>query len=370
MQKSADVAVLGAGVAGCATAYYLAREGVDVVVVERGAIGSGASGFALGLLNPLSGTGMPGPMQHFAEAAFRMHLDTWPLLREESTVDFKARLVPHLELFFSEDELRRGRDEIERWSRTDGFSVRWLDRGDARGLEPRLSDDVEAVALVESLCLLDSYRYTLALARAAEWRGTTFAYGEVTGVKADGTRITGVELDEGEIACGAVVVALGPWSGLASEWLGMDLPVEPVKGQIIHLEGPEQPLEQHINGPCAVVQKADGLVWVGSTIENDGFDTTTTAEGRDLLIEQAVSMLPSLAEAGIVSQTACLRPVAPDSLPLVGQAPGWEGAYIATGAERKGMLLGPAIGRAVADLILRSETPLPIAPFSPGRFAR
>ncbi len=98
MPNKADVAVLGAGVAGCATAYYLSRQGVRVVVVERDAVGSGASGYAVGGLNPLTGTGIPGPVQPLAEASFMMHQDLWPALEEATGTDIQTRMTVHVEL--------------------------------------------------------------------------------------------------------------------------------------------------------------------------------------------------------------------------------------------------------------------------------
>lgn len=367
MRNGIDIAVLGAGVAGCATAYFLAKEGASVAVVEREAIGSCASGYALGLLNPLTGTGIPGPAQPLAEAAFKLHRQLWPALQEESGVDIQARLMPHLELCLTAEAVAFYQKEVRRWSEAEGFSARWLGPDEALRLEPRLAPDLLGAVLLESVGMLDSYRYTLALAQAAERHGARFLNGQLAGVKRSGDRVTSVLLGSQELACGAVVLALGPWSGHASRWLGLDIPVRPLKGQILHLQGTAPPLEYHLHGPCSLVHKADGMVWVGATEEEAGFDTTVTAEARDALMERAVRTVPCLAQQALVRQTACLRPVTPDRQPIIGKAPGWENVYLATGAEKKGILISPAIGRSVADLVLRGETSLPIAPFAPGR---
>jgi glycine/D-amino acid oxidase-like deaminating enzyme len=79
--------------------------------------------------------------------------------------------------------------------------------------------------------------------------------------------------------------------------------------------------------------------------------------------------MPALASASVVRHTACLRPVAPDGLPIIGRAPGWDNVYLATGGGKKGILLSPGIGEAIADLITAGETPLPIGAYAPGRFA-
>jgi glycine oxidase len=370
MSPTADVVVLGAGVAGCATAYYLASEGVNVKVVERDAIGSCASGFAVGLLNPLTGTGIPGPMEPFAKIAFEMHKELWPVLQERGDVDIQVRLIPHLELFLTPEDAAAQQEEIGRWSRAEGFSTRWLGPDDVHRMEPRITRDVHSAVLLENIGVVDSYRFTLALAQAAESHGAEFLHGEVVGLNAAGGKVTGVKLEQGEIACETVVVALGPWSDDASDWLGVSIPVEPLKGEILYLDGMDPPLEYNLNGPCLVTHKADGFVWIAATLEKAGFDDTTTVSARDWLMKAALTIMPSLGQQGLVRQTACLRPVTPDSQPILGKSPGLKGVYLATGAERKGILIGPAMGRAVADLIIRGETSLPIAPFAAERFAR
>lgn len=369
MPQSADVVILGAGVAGCATAYYLARAGVPVTVIEREAIGSCSSGYALGLLNPLTGHGIPGPIQPLAELAFKMHKELWPDLKEESGVDFQARTMPHLEVCLTEDDVIEQRLEFERWSAADGFTARWLQPEDVHKLEPRIAEDVLAGILLEDVGMLDSYRYTLALALAAERHGATFITAEAIGLKTSGRRVTGVVLNQNEIACESLVVALGPWSYHVRGWLGLDLPVEPLKGQMLYLEGLEPGLEYHVHGPCSFVQKADGMVWVASTEEHAGFDDSTTTEARDYLMERAVEIMPCLSEARLLNQTACLRPITPDARPILGIAPGWEGVYLATGAEKKGILLSPAIGKSTADLIIHGNSSIPLGPFAPDRFA-
>jgi glycine/D-amino acid oxidase-like deaminating enzyme len=308
-------------------------------------------------------------MGAFARASFTMHRELWPELQEQADVDIQVRETPELRLFLSAQDVDAQEEEITLWAQTDGFSIQWLGPEEVCRLEPRINPRVHRAALLEHIAMLDSYRYTLALAQAAERLGATFVNGEVTGLTSSAGRVSGVRLRHGDIACGTVVVALGPWSGQASTWLGMDIPVEPLKGQMIYLEGLDPPLEYCIHGPCYVVHKPDGVVWIGATIERAGEDTGTTGEARDLLMGQALELVPSLNELGMLRQTACLRPATPDSMPILGAAPGCDGVYLATGAENKGILLSPAMGRAVADLILDGETALPIATFAPERFA-
>ena len=162
--------------------------------------------------------------------------------------------------------------------------------------------------------------------------------------------------------------AAGPWAGEASGWLGFDLPVGPLKGQIVHLRQMDPPLWKHMVGPVQIASKKDGLVWLGATEEHEGFDNRTTQQAREDLLARAVRMVPPLADQPVVGHTSCLRPVAPDRLPIIGRAPGRDNVYLAAALEKKGILIAPAIGRAIADLVVRGETSVPIQNFSLSRF--
>ena len=357
------VVVIGAGVAGCAAAYYLAREGLPVTIVERESTAFGASGYAVGLLNPLTGTGVPGPMEEFALFSYRTHPALWEELEEQSGVDFQPELVPHLELILTEEDAEAAVELMARWGGAPGFSVQWLDTRQVVKLEPRLNSGLLGSILLESLAVLDSRSFTLALLEGARANGAVLLKGAVTGV-GDGS----VTLHDRDIGCDAVVLAAGPWAGDASSWLGFDLPVGPLKGQIVHLQQMAPPLWKHMVGPVQIASKRDGLVWLAATEEREGFDNRTTREARDFLVQKAVRMVPLLADQPVVGQTSCLRPVAPDRLPIIGRVPGRDDVFLAAALEKKGILIGPSVGRAIADLIVRGKTSVPIESFSLSRF--
>ena len=368
MGHAVDVAIIGGGVTGCAAAYYLTREGLDVAVIDHQGIANAASGYALGLLNPLSGAAIPGPLAAFASEAFAEHRRLWPQLEEESSIDFQGRMMPHLEVVLDEIDVSPLRDEMGRWNATDGFSARWLDCEEVRALDGRIAEDVVGAVLLESLGMVDSQLLTRALMDAAGRRGARIVVDRAVGVAWSGDRVVGVNTTGGEIVCRAVVIATGPWSGPMGEWTGLDIPVTPLKGQIVRLEGLSPPLRYHIAGPGAVVQKADGKLWVAATEEEVGFDLTTTSEARQSLLERAARVFPAVTQSRVLEQTACLRPRTPDALPVLGAVPNRDNVYLATGGGKKGILLAPAMGRVVADLVVRGETLLPIDDFAPGRF--
>src|SRR2546426_516867 len=131
-ESSADVVIVGGGIAGMTTAYYLGMAGVASVVVERDAIGSHASGFAYGGLSPLSGFGIPGPQAEIALDGMRLHRELSKSLLEETGIDVDFRMRSSLALAFSEADVRRLRAALPWQQQQPGYGVRWLDGAEAR----------------------------------------------------------------------------------------------------------------------------------------------------------------------------------------------------------------------------------------------
>ncbi|MEE8465328.1 MAG: FAD-binding oxidoreductase, partial [Dehalococcoidia bacterium] len=148
------------------------------------------------------------------------------------------------------------------------------------------------------------------------------------------------------------------------------IPVDPLKGEIIRLENRGEPFKHDISGGGGTIYpKLDGLNWCGTTEDWKGFDREPSSQVANEIRQRVVRLVPDLADARLVQHTACLRPVTPDWLPVLGRAPGWDNVYLATGAGKKGILLAPGIGTSIADLMTTGETSLSIQGYSPERFA-
>lgn len=368
--SSSDVVIIGGGIVGTATAYYLGKAGVKSVVVERDSVGSHASGFAYGGLSPLGGESIPGLIAEMALESMRLHHELARSLPEETGINTEYRLRPSLALCFTDQETQEAHDDLPWKQQQEGYTVRWVDPTEARDIEPRVSEKILGAVFTEGTADVEPYRLVLALTRVAENLGANIRHGNVTGLKRQGERLTGVILENGEIACDTVVLAMGPWSGATSAWLNLPVEVRPLKGQILRLRAPGPPFRCSIGwSDNYATTKPDGLLWTGTTEEEAGFNDHPSTEGRDRIIGSLLHMIPSLTDAQVVEHTACLRPLSADGQPLLGPVPGWERVYMATGAGRKGILLGPAMGSITADLIIHGNSHIPIDAFDPGRFA-
>lgn len=366
----ADVIIIGAGVIGCAIAYFLGKEGVKTVIVEQDSIGAHASGYAPGILNPQ--VAIPehsGIMLPLTTKSFQLHKELSQPLLAEAGIDYYFRRSALLNLAFTQAEAREIKNRIEMLQQQ-GFKINWLDGDAVRLIDSRISPEVIGAAYSEDAGELDSYRYALALAQAAEKYGAEIRNGQFTGLKRNGSKLTAVQLSSGDIACDYVVLAMGPWAGLASSSLGFPIPVSPQKGQTLRVRASGPPFTAILawNSNYNTTTRQDALIYHGATHEDVGFNEEPSAEGRDKLIDSLVTLVPSLVEAEVVLQTACLRPLSADGLPIIGEVPGWGGVYLATGHWTKGILLSPVTGRIITELILKGTTPLPIEPFSITRF--
>ncbi len=368
-KENADVVIVGGGIIGLATAYYLGKRGRKALVIERDSVGSHASGFAYGALSPLGGDGIPGPVLPLAIEAMKRHRELSKVLPEETGVDIQYRLKSTLSLAIREEEISGLKANFAWQQEQQGYKVEWLGDKEVHSLEPRVSPEALGGVYTQGPAEVDPYRLMLALVQAAEKVGTVIRHGEVTGLDCKGDRVKGVLLEGERVPCEEVVLAMGPWACAASEWIGVPVPIQPLKGQILRLAWEGSPVECTVSwsGNYAST-KPEGLIWAGTTEELVGFDETPTAAARDKIMEALLHMIPSLDSAELVQQTACLRPYCTDGLPILGRVPNMEGVYLATGAGRKGILLGPVMGGAIADLILQGNTELPVDPFDPGRF--
>ena len=372
MTERSDVVIIGGGVAGCATAYYLSLAGVKATIIEREGISSQASGFSAGGLNPLEGSCIPGPLSALAMASFKLHKELWGPLQRETGIDFQGRIVCLTKVAFDEAEVPAIQESMNLFEaeREEGFSGEWLHRSEVLRLEPRLSDKLIGGVRLFGNATLSSLLFTQALAEAARKNGATVRSGSARGVRLGSGRVQAVILDDGEIACDQVVLAAGPWSREAEPWLDFSLPVDPLKGEILRLEMHGPVLEGDFNGAGAsVYPRGDGLVWCGTTEVDEGFNKEPTEAAKEKIWGAATALIPELALATLARHTACLRPVTPDFMPIVGRAPGWENVYLATGAGKKGILLSPGMGKATSDLITEGVTDVPLEGCGPERFA-
>ncbi len=370
MSIGSEVIVVGAGAAGASVAYELVKRGVRVTMIERDSVASHASGFAYGGLFPTMGAGIPGPTLQHAKRGISLHKRLAPELEDATGIDIELRAVRSIDLATDDDGFR-GLQAALAWQQEEDLEADLIDANGVRAEEPSLTGDIAGGLIQRSHFEVDSYKYTLALVTAFERAGGDHIPGDVVGLLRDGGRVTGVRLGNGgEVSGGSVVLATGPWSGDETEGLP-HFPVKPKKGEILRVRFPGRDFVHRISlGAHYIARKPDGLVWVGSTEQDAGFDDRPSTSARDSIMAGVLALAPALETAEIVQHTACLRPVTPDEMPILGAMPAYDGLFAANGAGKKGILLSPVMGRMVAGAITgdAGRDPIP-AEFDAARFS-
>lgn len=379
-EDSFDVAVVGGGLIGLATAFELDRRGITTVVFEAGPeVARAASWVAAGMLAPV------GELDFGEPELLKLNLasaDLYPGFVESveaaSGIDVDYSRGGGLHVALDRDEAEALKRVLELQLRL-GLESEWLGPAAARRIEPGLHPGLNGAIVAAGDGMVDPRALTSALSTALERRGVPVLTSTgVTGLELADGRTAGVRLADGSsVSAGTVVAAGGAESGRA-RWLPEDdrPPVRPVKGQVVELRGdPGDPVCEHIlaSERSYIVPRADGRVVVGATVEEMGFDTSVTAGGVHELLRESYRVLPEIAELDFVGATAGLRPGTPDNLPLVGPT-GTPGLLLATGHYRNGILLAPITAVSVAEMVESGLGPGdraqgPVAAAAPSRFA-
>lgn len=366
---------MGAGLAGCSAARFLAEAGKRVVVVEAAGIGAGASGRNGGFLFRQPA----GWINELLKESAAIYTE----LRQEGPVPFDFRPWPMLLLAVEERELEHARAYA---SAVGGEEV------DLRE-DAWFADDLAGGFAVEGGYTLDSMGATTAMAEAARRAGVEFFLGcEAKRILVDGERVSGLATDEGIVSCGRIVVATGPRLRFLLRTVGADLPVSSSRGWLLEtgrvdppppyaIEQAVWPVQEELGKLTASPTLADvaageeepGLVslllggrpaghcLIGTSLRRSLIEESETPETVRRLAERAVRVAPHLGRVPVVAAWSGRRAMTPDGLPVVGPVPGVQGLDVAGGFSSIGMVTVPAACRRLA----RGTT----EQFDPARFS-
>ncbi|MCP3752268.1 glycine oxidase ThiO [Pseudomonas sp. SBB6] len=362
-----QVVIVGGGVIGLLTAFNLAAEVDQVVLCDRGALGQESSWAGGGIVSPLY------PWRYSAAVTALAHWsqDFYPQLGERLFASTGVDPQVHTTgLYWLDLD-----DEAQAlaWAKREGRPLTAVDISAAYDAVPVLGGGfrraiyMAGVANVRNPRLVKSLKAALLALPNVSIR----EHCEITGFSREGARISGVETATGPIQADHVVLTAGAWSGDLLRPLGLELPVEPVKGQMILYKCAEDFLPSMVlaKGRYAIPRR-DGHILVGSTLEHAGYDKTPTEEALESLKASAVELLPALADATPVAHWAGLRPGSPEGIPYIGEVPGYTGLWLNCGHYRNGLVLAPASCQLFADLLLGREPMIDPAPYAPaGRVA-
>ena len=368
LPKSAEVVIVGGGVIGCATAFWLAKAGLAPLLLERGQLASEASGESAGVLSPPSEHDRSHTSLQFAVLGRWLFSSLSEELRASTGMDIEHRQIGILVPLFKQADPRIS----QAWARSrrgSGVVVEVLDRKQTLEAEPLLSDKVIGAIRYPEAGHVNARTLVLALAAAARRHGATISAGSpVHSIQREGDKVSGVRSGDGTISTRTVVLAAGSWSGLLGEALGIPIPVSPARGQLV-LVRPGQGIPRHIvfSDDTYLIPTTQAEIIMGTTVEFVGYDKRSTVSGVQGILGGASEVIPDVANATLLRTWAGLRPHTPDELPLLGRHPGLDGLILATGHYRSGILLGPLTGLLIQELILDRTPSISLQPFRPDR---
>ena len=358
-----DVVVAGGGAIGLSVAWHLAKAGAGVTVFDSGPDNGQASIASAGMLAPLAEAEEHGPLVSLGLESLSLYPAFSAALKEDAGIDAFPIGPGTLRVALDEAE-EKSLGMCFSWQRSKGLPLEWLTGAEARRLEPALSRLARAAVFSPEEKRVAPRALMSALAWACRRRGVRLEAGRVTGFETRGARVTAAKTDGASVPCGQAVIAAGAWSAGLAKNLGVDIPVFPVRGQMISFLRPEPDARHAIYSRTGyVVPREEGRLAAGATQERAGFDCGTTKEAVDELSAAARGLIPSLAGAHVESAWAGLRPGSGDGLPILGPLPGWENAHVASGHFRNGILLTPVTGRIMARLVLERRIEDRFKPF-------
>ncbi|HET6759411.1 MAG TPA: glycine oxidase ThiO [Propionibacteriaceae bacterium] len=370
---TADVVIIGGGLIGTSISWRLRQAGLEVAVIvgERSAA---ASGVAAGMLAPVTETTFTEQrLLDLNLASLSRYADFVAELEMASDMQTGLRRTPNLSVAYDADDAARLATFADFLARA-GHPAERLTGRQSRRHEPLLAPTIRSGLLVEGDWSCDNRLLWRALIKAAHRMGVRELPGFVHRVSSSSGVVTGVELADGSrIGAGWVVLANGAWAGQID---GLpDLPVRPVKGQIVRLDpgrlpGPSLTIRAYVRGAeiYLVPRESGREVVLGATVEELGFDHRVTAGAVYELLRDGRTVMPMSAEYALAETSVGWRPGTPDNAPILGRCD-VEGVVLATGHYRNGVLLTPITADVITTLIMSGELDSLAAPFTLDRFA-
>ena len=352
---------------GLSIAWELSRRGKSVCVIDRQDLGRETSWAAAGILPPPLTNAKHDAVEQLRAISHELHAQWHEELIAETGIDNGLRKCGGLYFARTVGEATSLRVAMLE-AAEQGVVVEEVSQDDFVRKAPALqsiADEIKVAYYLADEMQIRSPRHLGALVKACETRGVQLRPNvQAESVEIHADRAVGVRTEQGTIQAKEVVLCGGAWTASLLDPLGIVLPIEPWRGQLI-LWKTETPLVTPVvnEGLRYLVPRDDGHLVVGATVEDVGFDCQTTEEAIEELRAYSCKLLPGLRDANVEKSWAGLRPKTPDGHPFMTRVPGCEGLSIAAGHYRSGVHLAPVTAVFMAELLLHDTTEIDGTPF-------
>lgn len=348
-----DAIIVGGGVVGQSLAWELSRRGCSVEVFDQGPIGRSASWAGAGLVPPPHrAVNLNDPTCMLRARSAELYPVWSAQLLEITGIDNGFRVSGGLDIALNPKEEPALQSMTGRWKKQ-GIRYEIVDEIRAQELEPSLTREFARAYYLPERSQIRNPRHLQALQAACLKNSVVFhPHTEVHELIESDNKVTGVRTSQSVHNAESIIVTAGAWSEKLMSRLGVQMPTRPIKGQMLLLEPGRKILSRIIeHEKCYLVPRDEGLVLAGATEEFVEFDDQLTQTAYDMLMHEAVSLVPALAESKVVGHWCGFRPGSKDSRPYLGHVPGFESLFVATGHQRAGLSLSPGTAESMADLI-------------------
>ncbi|MEP7038755.1 MAG: glycine oxidase ThiO [Acidobacteriota bacterium] len=373
LKQTTDVLIIGGGVIGLALARQLRRKGIqNIIILEKNpACGMEASNAAAGMLAPHAETDKTDYFFDFCRESRDLYSNFAAELFEETGVDIELDRNGTLYAAFTKHDSAEIRKRFE-WQKKAGLNVEFLSAEETRKAEPFISTDVREALYFPDDWQVENRRLILSLRKFAELNQIKIVENcEVKNLLTENGKTTGAKTENENFFAEKVILTTGAWTSLIKhgEDAALFVDVKPIRGQMLSFQTAKRLFTKVIYSPRGyLVPRVDGRILVGATTEDVGFDKNVTANGIDLLRENALEIAPGLVNLKVSESWAGLRPFAADGLPILGGFPEFENLFIATAHYRNGILLAPLTAKILAEKIVENSDSEYLNVFNPQRF--
>jgi glycine oxidase len=344
------------------TARELAIAGCQVTLLERGRTGEESSWAGGGILSPLYPWRYAAPITRLARWSQQHYAALADQLLAETGVDPEYTASGLLMLGLEADELGHG----QAWAAENGYRIERVTARELPGIQPGLGSFDSDALWMPDIAQMRNPRLIRALRRSIDGLGVRVLEDQPVDelmVRSEG--VIGVRSGTAEYPAQQVVVCGGAWSEQLVQAAGCSVGVYPVKGQMLLYKAEPGLLRRIVLADSHyAIPRRDGHILLGSTMEDAGFDKTTTVEAREALQAAAERILPALGRYPLVKQWAGLRPGRARGIPCISAHPQIRGLFVNAGHFRNGVVTGLASARLMADLLLGREPILEPAEFA------
>ncbi|MCA8866946.1 MULTISPECIES: glycine oxidase ThiO [unclassified Halomonas] len=355
-----DFLIIGGGVIGMMTALQLADAGQQVTLVDRGECGKEASWAGGGIVSPLYPWRYDTAVSQLSRWSEGVYPSLALRLLEETGIDPEYRQKGLL--YLNVDDA----DQALQWARQLGKPLERVGADFVHTKEPGVAMADDSALWMPTLGSVRNPRLAKALkARLAAMPQVTLKEQcEVSGFIQQSGQVKGVETSQGPLTAERIIVCGGAWAAQLLSLLNVQLPVRPVKGQMIAYQAPKGLVQRVVlKDGRYIIPRADGLLLVGSTLEEVGFDKRTDEAALASLKQSAEAILPALATCPVAHQWAGLRPGSPTGLPFIGALAERPNVFVNAGHYRNGLVLAPASTHLLVDQLLGREPLIDPAPY-------